>query len=168
MSGIDTSRLSTDAGKVIREELTALRDRIAANIIAEGSNATGKTVRSLEVEVTAGSSGVRGTLWGRNYFGALETGSRPWKNAERFKRFVPMAFADAIGEWIEAKKLDLNRWAVAKTIILHGSRLYREGGRDSIYSKEIPVYLDRMQNRLTVFFEVALTETIKINTKTEI
>ena len=163
---INTEHLGTDARKILFDELTALRDRIAANIIQQGSNATGKTIASLQPEVEAKADGFEANLYARAYFGALETGAKPWKNAVRFKRFVPRVFAEQIQEWIDAKGLDLSAYAVAKTIIHEGTKLYREGGRDTIYSKEIPHYLDRMQTRLSVFFQTVSTETITLNTST--
>lgn len=149
---------------IVNEELTSLRERIAANIIGQGSNATGKTIRSLAVEVYGTDATPVGILYGRPYFGALETGSRPWQNAERFRRFVPRVFAEQIQEWIDAKHLDLNAYAVAHNIIFRGTSLYREGGRNTIYSREIPATLDRIRERLLLECQLQVVNNIKLNT----
>lgn len=149
--------------QIVREELLSLRERIAANIINEGSRATGKTIKSLEVEVFGEGGAIVGYLYGRPYFGALETGSRPWQNAERFKRFVPKVFADQIQEWIDAKHLDLNAYAVAHNIIFNGTSLYRNGGRDSVYSKEIPITIDRIRERMLTQYQLWMVDHIAIN-----
>ena len=97
----------------LQQELTDLKSTIASNIRSTGRNATGRTIDSLEVQVvTSGAFSSQGVLLGHKYFGALETGSRPWKGWESRKR-VPSTFADRIQEWIDAKGLDLNAYAVA-------------------------------------------------------
>lgn len=129
----------------IKQEMERLKERIAQNIVSTGSNASGDTIRSLFVQVQGEQGGtfVRATLYGRPFFGALETGSRPWKN--QYKR-VPPFFAAIIQEWIDAKGLDLNAWAVAYKIMREGSSLYRKGGRRNIYSSEIPFTLRRISD----------------------
>lgn len=148
---------------IIREELEALRERIIENMSAAGQHATGKTRDSLQVEIGE----LSGVLTGRRAFATLERGSRPW--SKQPKR-VPKFFADLIGEWIEAKGLDLNKWAVARTLIREGSKLYRTGGREDIYSPEIEkagmAIADRVVERYSVLITNRLimnhTETIKI------
>jgi len=148
---------------IIREELEALRVRIIENMSAAGQHATGKTRDTMVVE----TGELSGVLRGRRAFGTLELGSRPWS---RPPKRVPRYFADLIGEWIEAKGLDLNKWAVAHTLIHEGSKLYRTGGRDDIYSPEIEkagmAIADRVAERYSVLITNRLimnhTETIKI------
>lgn len=148
---------------IIREELEALRERIIENMSAAGQHATGKTRDSMQVEIGDNY----GVLTGRRAFATLERGSRPW--SKQPKR-VPRFFADLIGEWIEAKGLDLNKWAVAHTLIRKGSKLYRTGGRSDIYSPEIEkasmAIADRVAERYSVLITNRLimnhTETIRI------
>lgn len=148
---------------IIREELESLRRRIIDNMSAAGQHATGKTRDSMQVEV----GDTYGVLTGRRAFATLERGSRPWS---RQPKRVPKFFADLIGEWIEAKGLDLNKWAVARTIIRDGSKLFRTGGRDDIYSPEIEkasaAIADRVAERYSVLITNRLimnhTETIRI------
>lgn len=71
--------LRYQGAEVVAEELEALRQRIIANMDAAGQRASGATANSLTPEVTEGSAGITGILWGRSFFSTLEKGSRPWK-----------------------------------------------------------------------------------------
>ena len=138
---------------ILQEELEQLRQRIIDNMRAAGEVATGKTIASMQVYVDGGY----GVLEARPYFAALETGSRPWRNAQNMVR-VPRKFADIIGEWIEAKSLNLNKWAVAYKIIHEGTALYRQGGRNDIFSNEIPKTIESLGERLMVIYSVQINE----------
>ena len=149
----------------LKQELTDLRSRIASNIRSTGRNATGRTIDSLEVQVSAsGAFSAKGVLLGRKYFGALETGSRPCKEWESRKR-VPSTFADRIQEWIDAKGLDLNAYAVAYNIIHSGTALFRQGGRPDVYSNEIPATLDKLTEKYATFLTDFAYSSITLNTK---
>lgn len=147
---------------VIRGELQWLKERIANNIIMQGANASGKTIASMKVTTTPDG----GMLTGRNYFGTLETGRRGGK--------IPRNFANIIYEWMQAKgvhamgggeKADRSMsWAIAKTIQKKGTVLYREGGRDTIYSKEITKTIENVMKRLNGLISTNI-HTINLNTK---
>lgn len=149
---------------VIREELEWLKQRIATNIVMQGANASGKTIASMKVTTTPDG----GTLTGRNYFGTLETGRRGGK--------IPRNFANIIYEWMQAKgvhamgggeKADRSMsWAIAKTIQKKGTVLYREGGRDTIYSKEILKTIANINTRLGGLIAKQI-QTINLNLKDE-
>lgn len=147
--------------KILREELEALRQRIGENMESADQIATGKTRDGMRVEVR----GLAGVLTGREAFATLERGSRPW--SKKFKR-VPKFFADLIGEWIEAKGLDLNKWAVAHTIMTKGSKLYRSGGRSDIYSPELQRTMDTIGRRVIDQYTVLVTNRLTLNNTTTI
>lgn len=148
--------MSEEIRAILREELEDLRTRIIANMTAADQVVTGKTRDSMSVTV----QGNAGVLTGRQAFATLETGSRPWS---RKPKRTPKWFADLIGEWIEAKNLDLNQWAVAHTIIHQGSSLYRSGGRADIYSPELQKTIDRIGDRILSRYEVLVTDRLIIN-----
>lgn len=152
--------LSEEIRQILREELEDLRRRIIENMGSADQIVTGKTRDSMRVSV----EGLAGVLTGRQAFATLETGSRPW--SKKPKR-VPKFFADLIGEWIDAKGLDLNKWAVAHTIIHKGSKLYREGGRADIYSPELQKTIDRIGDRIADQYAVLVTDRLIMN-KTQI
>ncbi len=84
--------LVESAGAVMADELEKLRGRIIRNLQSEGVNASGRTARSLRVEVTSEA----GRLYGRAPFAALETGRSGGK--------VPRGFYGIIRQWVLDKK----------------------------------------------------------------
>lgn len=145
---------------ILREELEDLKQRIIANHRAAGQVASGRTIASMQVNI----DGDTGELVGRPYFGALETGSRPWRNAANM-RHVPPPFNAVIAQWIKDKGLNLNSWAVSYKIIHQGTRLHRLGGRDDIYSNEIPKTVETIGQRLLVIYDKMITQSIQLNSK---
>ena len=151
---------------ILTEELQGLRERIIANHIRAGQRASGKTERSLRVEVTD----IQGTLFGRQAFGTLETGRRPGR--------VPYKFNEIIRQWIldkgiaitdiPYKRKESERWrpkytprerglramagAIAYKIREEGTSLYREGGRADIYSPEVKECIEIIMNRAFAIF----------------
>lgn len=145
--------------KIVEEELAKAKANISANIDREGKRASGRTQESMAVAVADEGSAVVGTLSGRKFFGALETGSQPWRN--QYKR-VPKLFADVIAEWIDDKGVtDLNPYAVATKIMREGSEQYRKGAISTVYSEEIDATLERIQQRVMGLFDATISESIK-------
>lgn len=142
---------TTDTAAILQDELEKLKQRVATNIEVTGRRATGRTAESLQVEV----DGLSGALTGRQAFSTLEQGSRPW--ARQYAR-PPKWFAKLIQEWLDAKRLDLNAYAVASTIMRKGSRLRRIGGKDDVYTNEIPRTIDSIQRRLADGLQALVTD----------
>lgn len=153
--------LDAEIRKILTEELEALRQRIGENMETADQIATGKTRDGMRVEVR----GLAGVLTGRQAFATLETGSRPWS---RKPKRTPKWFADLIGEWIDAKGLGLNKWAVARSLITKGSKLYRSGGRSDIYSPELQKTMDAIGKRVLDQYTVLVTNRLTINNMTTI
>jgi hypothetical protein len=159
---------------ILMEELQTLKAQITANIRATGQWASGKTAASMAVMV----SGSIGELVGRRAFGTLETGRRGGR--------VPRNFHNIIYDWMMAKGVHAEpipyktsrphkyteqergdrtmAYFIAKTIRRDGTRLYREGGRDDVYSRAIPTTIERINSRLSGIYVAAVTEQIKLNT----
>lgn len=160
------------AREIVREELEQLQRNIAANMTKAGQVASGDTIKSMHVE----TSEEQGTLFGRGYFGVLETGRAGGK--------VPLGFRDIIFRWMMCKNIhasphayktnkphkysaqeraDLSMAAaIATSIHKKGTRLFRRGGRADIYSNEIPLTIKRIEGRLVFLISQAMTS-IKIN-----
>ena len=160
---------------IVAEELENLKQRIIANMQAAKAVATGNTIRSLHVVPRPFGATLESQQ--RMPFGVLETGRRAGK--------VPMGFGEIIYRWMQAKGIHSTRvqkpknpwivqtrddqeradrsmaYAIATTIRKHGSSLYRAGGRDTIYTKEIPVTIERVQKRLGMLVQAIVTEQIK-------
>lgn len=136
---IDTQRVE----ELIRQRLESLKQTISANIDSAGQRATGRTQRSMQVDTHSEGAVVVGKLTGRAFFSTLETGTKPWQNkyyrqTKKGKQLsAPRFFVDIIRDWVAAKGLSLNPWAVATKIMAEGSKLYRDGGRTDIYSEAI-------------------------------
>ena len=160
--------------QILTEELGTLRATIINNIRSTGQWASGKTAASMAVMV----SGSIGELVGRRAFGTLETGRRGGR--------VPRNFHNIIYDWMMAKGVHAQpmpyktsrphkyseqergdrtmAYFIAKTIRREGTRLYRDGGRDDVYSRAIPVTIERINSRLSGIYVASVTQQIKLNT----
>lgn len=163
--------------QIIEQEMQACISRIAANLDATGTTASGKTRDSLRLDVQQDVY----TIFGRSYFGTVETGRQAGK--------VPGNFVSIIKEWAIAKKIGLDpieyvrkpseTWqpkytpaeralnafagAVSHKIATEGSKLYRDGGRDDIYSQEIRTTIDNIIARIAPLYSADIIESIKLN-----
>lgn len=160
-------RIEIDTERVVTEELSAAKKRIIANHFAAGQKASGRTAESLFETVVNEGGRIVGTLDGRKYFAALETGSAPWKNPHMRKRkdgteypVAPKWFADIINDWIVDKQLNLSAWGVATRIMTKGTKLYREGEKTNIFSNEIPELVKRVADRLAGLYDAQIVESI--------
>ena len=163
---------------IVINELEALKQRIASNIVASGQNASGRTIASLKIEER--DSGAR--LLGRMPFGTLEAGRKSGK--------VPGSFIGIIGQWMRDKGIKANpipyiripsdKWqpkytpqqrgdislagAIAYKIKKEGTKLHRSGGKADVYSNEIPLTLENIRKQLSGIFTSEI-QTININAK---
>jgi len=161
--------------QILTEELGTLKATIINNIRTTGQWASGKTAASMQVYV----SGSVGELVGRRAFGTLETGRRGGR--------VPRNFMGIIYDWMMAKGVHAEpmpyktsrphkyteqergdrtmAYFIAKTIRREGTRLYRNGGRDDVYSRAIPITIERINSRLSGIYVASVTQQIKLNVK---
>jgi len=126
---------------ILKSELEDLRKRIIQNHIAANQKASGKTAKSMTVDIAEDY----GELSGRMAFGTLETGRKAGK--------VPANFKDIILRWAQDKGINVERpktfaFLVARKIAKEGTLLKRIGGRSDIYSNEIPKTIERILQRL--------------------
>ena len=145
--------------KVIQEELESLKKRIIDNHLSAGQKASGRTIASMHVE----SSDDGGVLFGRRAFGTLETGRRGGR--------VPKGFYHIILQWVRDKGIQVEKpktfaYFVSKKIAREGTSLFRQGGRDDIYSNEIPKTTESVLSRITGLLGASV-EHINLNSKKE-
>ena len=164
---MDVRTIETQAAEIVQEELDAARKRIIENHIAAGQRTTGKTADSIVVNVASTGSLVVGIMDARAYFAALETGTQPWKTPHMRQRkdgtlypSAPKWFIDIIREWAEAKGLDISAWGAATKIMTEGSALFRDGGRDDIFTPELNAVYENVANRLAGLFDAQIVESI--------
>lgn len=131
--------------ELVSSELEALKQKVIENQKSSGQVASGRTIASMKVEVTEDG----GVLWGRSPFGTLETGRKPGK--------VPAGFWKIIRQWmddkgIQAQKPDSFAYLVARKIANEGTQLFRNGGRDDIYSPEVKDTVERVSQGIGILF----------------
>lgn len=148
-----------DAQQIVFEELQDLQTRITDNIVKEGRNASGRTIKSMHID--KGDKSI--TLFGRKAFGTLETGRGPGN--------VPKGFYGIIKQWVIDKGLSFSTdrernsfaYLVSRKIANEGTKLYRNGGDADIYSKEIPKTISSIKNRLGIMMKAEVVNSIKLN-----
>lgn len=126
---------------------------------AAGQVASGRTRDSIRVEVVPSVFGATATMYGREYFGSLETGSKPWS-----KQYAhpPRAFVNTIQEWMDDKGLTgISAYLVARKIMMEGSSLYRKGGREDIFTPAMEQVEQRVGEEISKIFDSIITQTLK-------
>lgn len=161
------------ASQIMREETERAKQLIIQHIWANGQNASGKTVASLNVQQPSDDETI---LFGHRPFGVLETGRREGK--------IPYGFRSIILQWMKDKGLHgtpipyktdrAHKYtpqergdysmasAIAHTIATKGSSLYRKGGRADVYSNVIPETMKRLGDRLISLVSMSVGS-IKLN-----
>lgn len=131
--------------ELVSSELEALKQKVIENQKNSGLVASGRTIASMKVEVTEDG----GVLWGRSPFGTLETGRKPGK--------VPAGFWKIIRQWMDDKGIQVQKpdsfaFLVARKIANEGTQLFRNGGRDDIYSPEVKDTVERVSQGIGILF----------------
>lgn len=131
--------------ELVSSELEALKQKVIENQKNSGQVASGRTIASMKVEVTEDG----GVLWGRSPFGTLETGRKPGK--------VPAGFWRIIRQWMDDKGIQVQKpdsfaFLVARKIANEGTQLFRNGGRDDIYSPEVKDTVERVSQGVGILF----------------
>lgn len=162
---------------IVQEEIEWLKGRIVEQLKATGTTVTGATAQSLEASISQVGEGVEAYLLGRPAFSTVEKGRGPGG--------VPSNIIEIIKKWIKDKGISVNQipykrepsenWqpkysveerslnmaagAISHTIAAKGTKLYREGGRNDIYTPFIDEFLERLEKRIFIDFK---TEILKM------
>lgn len=146
--------------EMMREVFEQMRRDIIARHEQAGQVASGRTRDSLRSEIVPGMSSVTATLYGRKYFAALETGSKPW--AKQYQH-PPKPFVETIAEWMKDKGITgVSAYLVARKIMQEGSSLYRSGGRNDIFTPAMQDAEGKIDEQISALFERITTETIAL------
>lgn len=134
---------------------------IQKNLAATGTNATGKTSRSLRFEVKEQDDKQTLTVIGaRRFFMTVETGRKATPQYSN----PSTEFVAAIKQWMEAKGIEGPAYAIAKSIHQKGTKLFRSGGRKDIVSSVInqSLYDTISKDLLQQFATTYLSNTVKL------
>lgn len=147
-----------DIEVMLQEVFEQAKRDIIANHERAGQVASGKTRDSLIVEVTSDTTSATATMYGRKYFAALEAGSAPWK--KQYKH-PPRPFVETIAKWMTDKGIEgVSAYLVARKIMREGSRLYRDGGKQNIFTPVMEDIEERIDAELSSIFETITTKTL--------
>lgn len=107
--------------------------QIRDNLASAGKNATGKTSTSLRYSVE--DNGTKATLRiiGKPFFAVVETGRKPTPQYDKPSE----NFVQSIKDWMDAKGKTGSAYGLARHIHQKGTKLFRDGGRQDIYSNVI-------------------------------
>lgn len=158
------------AQQAVLDTLERVRQRIDANITDTGTRASGRTQESMHIVTTMSGA----MLVGRQYFQSVETG-RP-------AGAVPMNFRDIIKQWLidkgiavrilryktnrkhkyteEERSLNAAAGAIAHTIAMIGTSLYRNGGRKDIYTNVIDEEVAKMRQDIAASVAKSLSKSL--------
>lgn len=122
--------MNVDIISILSSHASTAITEIRNHLQSTGTNATGKTSKSLKFTVT-GSDKVILEILGRNYFGTVETGRKATPNFTK----PSFEFVASIKEWAKAKGFsEVSAYAIAKSIHKKGTKLHQTGGRHDIIS----------------------------------
>lgn len=141
---------------ILQEELEELKDEIIKRHENAKQVASGKTRDAFEIDV----DGLHGILLGAPYSGVLESGRKPGK--------VPYNFREILKKWAAVKGItfetetDLNRWAyfASKKIEREGTKLYRSGNNEDIFSTAVVEFEERLNNKIGDLFTIEMQNSI--------
>ena len=136
--------MSVTANYIINEELLKLKDVIAANMQAQGLNASGRTSKSLEIVQNENGT----ALMGRSFFAVLETGRKAGKVPKNFRQIIEKWATDKGLTFDTPAKLRSFSYLVARKIAAEGTKQYRTGRRTDVFTDAINETVTSIQNQL--------------------
>lgn len=143
------SAYTEELDSVLSDWGNRVADRIKSNLDTTGTTASGRTKDSIEVVAIDGEL----TIYGRRFFEGVETGRPAGK--------IPYRFQDIIRQWMDDKNISdqfgQKEWQkrnaaylIAQKIKDSGTKLYRDGGRTSIYTDVINEELPKLEEEIRI------------------
>lgn len=141
--------------------LEKLREDISNSIDTHGMRASGRTQASMFIKQEGNTIGLYSD---RPFFQSLETGSSRWTGKTgiscSFKEFKEIIRQWASDKGLSVAKDDKAISAIAMSIIKHGTKTYRQGGRSDIYSPYIVECLMDIGDKIQALFGEIVTESL--------
>jgi hypothetical protein len=143
----------------MRDAIESIRKGAIEEMERRGKVATGRTMSTLSTFVTVGPSSVVAELQGESQWRFVGNGRGPGG--------VPPV--ENIRRWIQAKGLDLNAWAVAKSMAKRGSKDWRNKAPNVFLSAiddfENKGGAENLTNEVAGYFEEQVVEAVVNNWK---
>jgi len=138
--------------QILKEELDILKSDIIIRIQNSKQVASGETIKKFETKSTDSN----GQLLGVSYVGVFEKGRKPGG--------VPRDFIEILKRWSQAKGMSFenedkfNLWAnaVKWKMIKEGTKLYRSGQTQDIFTTPIQDFSNRIARRFIVYYEAQI------------
>lgn len=135
--------ISAEVLTILNDNTNSFINQVKANLDSTGTSATGETKNSLRYEINEQGATIVLEVFGRPYFATVETGRKPGGGVGR-------DMIDNITKWVNAKgKPEDMVWAIAKSIDLHGTKLFQSGGRTDIYTDLKEGFADKIFMEIT-------------------
>jgi len=150
---------------IILSHLKVVQAGMAMNMTRLHRSASGRSVASLEVEVTEGEN-VTGTILGSPNWAVMQQGRGPGG--------VPRDFTSVIKDWIVRKgisysgvgspkaspetRLNSLSYLIARSIMQKGTKLYRDKGYNDIYDSLVEEEVEKMSDETMGLFEMKVDE----------
>lgn len=150
-----------DMTKILSEWAENVIIQIQDNLDSTNTTASGRTKDSLRYEISDDEFSQTLRIYGRPYFQGVEEGRGAGK--------VPFKFTDILFQWAtdkgiitqfgdtESKQRSV-LYVVGQSIKAHGTRLYREGGRNDIFSNVINEELPKLEDDVSFFVKQSIAE----------
>lgn len=153
-----------DVLSILSQQGNQIVAQIQQNLAATGTNATGKTSRSIHFEVK--DEGFKQTLrvLGKPYLFVVETGRKPTPQYTKPSK----EFVASIKEWADTKNKGQFAYGIALSIHQKGTKLFRDGGRKDIISNVVNEQLTEKISKdiLSKFADSYLKNAVNIVTNT--
>lgn len=118
---------------ILSKEGNSIIKEIQSNLSSTGTDASGKTSRSLRLQVVKQDEKYLMKIFGRPYFMTVETGRKPTPEKKPSKTMIAN-----IRSWVKERGISESLvWAIAVNINKKGTKLWQQGGRKDIVSNVI-------------------------------
>ena len=131
--------ISLDFSRILSDEGNKTINGIAASIIKNGQNASGKTIQNLHEEVSPNEL----IIWGNEY---IEKGTPPnsglvFNTLYFWSQYKKMSFGSNKERFFFARN-------TTNKINQEGSLLFRKGGRKDVYSDKVQPLIEHISERV--------------------
>ena len=142
--------------QILKEELDILKSDIIIRLQNSKQVASGETIKKFEKV----SNNSNGQLLGASYVGVFEKGRKPGG--------VPRDFIEILKRWSQAKGMSFenedkfNLWAnaVKWKMIKEGTKLYRSGQTQDIFTTPVEQFSSRLAKRFIIYYESEILNSI--------